>query len=191
MANPSGSYSSASGNAEFKSCHHIPRAAPVNGTLALPQEGDKPFIYHSDTSGELKKTQIESIKSAQQSILVMTFTLSDTEIIRALNERAEAGVDVTVIIDRNHMQTIQTLGSNKIKLLTRPSGEGHYHHKVLVLDQALTWLGSANFSPDALTKQANMMTLVHNKELATYLHREVDVMQGVRKERAISRQSSM
>lgn len=152
-----------------------------NDTLPLPKAGDKPAVYHSDPSGKLKKTQLESIHSAKKSVLIMTFTLSDMEVINALNKKAEEGLAVTVIMNKDHMGTIKAFGHPKIKLLTRTEGEGRYHHKILVIDQALTWLGSANFSSDALTTQANTMTIIHNEELGSYLYQEIDVMQGLKK----------
>ena len=135
------------------------------------------MVYHSDASGQLKNTQLESVRSAKKSILIMTFTLSDMEMIQAINQKAQEGVKVTVIMNKDHMGTIQANKHPNIELLTR-SGEGRYHHKVLVIDQSLTWLGSANFSPDALTTQTNTMTIVHNQELANYLHDEIDVIKG-------------
>jgi phosphatidylserine/phosphatidylglycerophosphate/cardiolipin synthase-like enzyme len=110
----------------------------------------------------------------------MTFSLSDQDVIGALNAQAEAGLNVTLIVDRNHLHTIQALKHPNIELLTRSSGEGHFHHKILVLDKTITWIGSANFTAESLGRQLNTMNIIHNKELSSYLYEEIDIVKGVK-----------
>lgn len=152
-------------------------------SLPLPKEGEPPLIYHSGKSGEFKQTYMQSIKNAKKSILIMSFTFSDEEVINLLAKKADQGVDVTLIVDRHLMGSVLEY-SDKFTLLTRLQEEGHFHHKVTVLDESMVWMGSANVSPDSLTKQNNTMIGFYSHEIALALHQEKEVFQGLRERSA-------
>jgi len=135
-------------------------------------------INHSQDRIELHEQIKSSIKGAQQSILIFTFTLSDQEIISLLNEKVDDGIDVVVIIDREHKQPILSLGDKKIRVFTRTSGEGRLHHKILVIDDEYVWIGSANFTESAFHTQENLMVGMFSPELAQLLRQESGVFQG-------------
>ena len=152
-------------------------------SLPLPKDGEPPLIYHSGKSGEFKQTYMQSIKNAKKSILIMSFTFSDEEVIKLLANKADQGVDVTLIVDRHLMGSVVKY-SDKFTLLTRLQEEGHFHHKVTVLDQSMVWIGSANMSPDSFTKQNNTMIGFYSREIALAFHQEKEVFQGLRQRSA-------
>jgi phosphatidylserine/phosphatidylglycerophosphate/cardiolipin synthase-like enzyme len=153
--------------------------------LSLNQVGKEAEIYHSDRSGELKRTFLKTLAEAKESIVCMTFSFSDQEILDLLLQKAEEGVKVTLVIDKNHMGLAAPYAST-FTLLTRKEGEGRIHHKITVLDEAAVWIGSANFSPDALTRQSNTMIYLESKEMAKALHEEMEVFLGTRQRTGIS-----
>lgn len=157
----------------------------VSDSLTPPQPGQNPVIYHSDKDKQLRELLLKSIKEAKKSVLIMTFTFSDTQIIELLNQRAAEGLNITIIIDKIHRATVdQHNVGGKLKVFTRPSGEGHLHHKIMVLDDETVWLGSANFSPLALTTQDNVMVGLHSTEIAKAIHEEAQVFMGLKKREA-------
>lgn len=117
----------------------------------------------------------ESILHAKESILIFTFSLSDPEIIGALNQKANEGLKVTVIVDKEHLGEIKTHKVPLVEVLTRLTGEGHLHHKLLVIDEKEVWIGSANFTKSAYHSQENLMVKFESKELGEYLTKEADV----------------
>ncbi len=173
--------------AKIQLFYPAPQAIPVKTAqikaiepFPLPKEGQEPVIYHSDTSKQFRKAYLKSIMEAKKSILIMSFTFSDEEIIHLLAKKAAQGVKVTLVVDRHLMDTIKPY-ANRFTLLTRATGEGHFHHKVMVLDEAIVWIGSANFSPDSLTLQNNTMIGLYNKTIARALLDEKDAIIGLKK----------
>ena len=156
-----------------------PKTAEIAG-LPLPEPGKDPVIYHSDANKKLRQAFLKSIADAKKSILIMTFTFSDEEIINLLVKKANEGVKVTIIIDKDQMNSVLK-HANVLTLITRRIGEGRIHQKVMVLDEAVVWIGSANFSPEALTLKNNTMIGVYSPEMAKALHEEKEAFMGLRK----------
>lgn len=139
-----------------------------------------PSIHFSTPSGELREAFLETIRQAKISIVCMTFTFSDPELIELLVQKAEVGVKVAVAIDKGHENFLWPY-RDKITLITKDASQGRLHHKIMVVDQEKIWIGSANFSPEALLKQNNTMIHLESKELALALHQELEALSGVRK----------
>ncbi len=141
---------------------------------------DAPQLCHTAESGRLRDIYVEAIGGAQESILIFTFSFSDIELIDLLNQRADEGLNVSVIINNDNKGTISKLNHGNIAILTRKYREGRVHHKILVVDGDAVWLGSANFTASGLSNQENLMTGVRSYELAQVLHDEADVFRGIR-----------
>ena len=153
--------------------------APIRvNEWSLKQVCQEPTIHFSDSSGELRKKFIESIREAKKSIEIMTFTFSDSEIIQLLLQKVKEGVQVTIAIDKDHMGSLLP-HKDLIKLITRNAGDGRVHHKLMAIDGETVWIGSANFSPEALLKQNNTMVQTHSKELAQAIHEEIGAFSGI------------
>lgn len=136
-------------------------------------------IYHTQDRQTLKAAIQTSIKQAHESILIFTFTLSDSSTIQLLNQKAQEGVAVTVVIDKEHALSIQTHGHPNIQIVTRTTGEGRIHHKTLVIDKKHVWLGSANITDSAFSHQENLMVQLESPDLAKDLHHEKIVFEGI------------
>jgi phosphatidylserine/phosphatidylglycerophosphate/cardiolipin synthase-like enzyme len=132
-------------------------------------------FYHTQDREHLGSSIKESILRAEKSILIFTFSLSDSAIIESLNTKANEGLKVTVVIDRDHLGEIINNRSPHIEVVTRATGEGHLHHKILVVDEKEIWIGSANFTTSAYQTQENFMVRFMSRELALYLNHEADV----------------
>lgn len=135
-------------------------------------------LYHSQDRKQLGQSIKNSILQAHESILIFTFSLSDPEIIAALNQQVLAGLTVTVVIDKDHLTEIKSQGLASIEVLTRTSGEGHLHHKILVVDGREIWIGSANFTTSAYKTQENLMVRFFSDRLGEYLQKEANVFRG-------------
>lgn len=138
-----------------------------------------PAIHHSDTGSHLRKEFLQSIEKAKESIVCLTYSCSDKELIDLLLKKVEEGVDVAIVIEEKHMGSVKP-HADKFKIYTRTEGEGRIHHKATVIDGADVWMGSANLSPTALTKQSNTMLQFKSKELADALIEEAEVFAGLK-----------
>lgn len=141
-------------------------------------------IFHSQDRITLKNEMQKSISEAKRSILIFTFTLSDAATIKLLNNKVNEGVAVTVIIDKEHRLPLSQQGDAKIEVVTRHSGEGRIHHKALIVDEEVVWLGSANITESAFSTQENVMVRLVSRELAERLHKEKEVFQAKRQREA-------
>lgn len=135
-------------------------------------------LYHTQDKKHLGVAIKESILNAEKSILIFTFSLSDSEIIAALNQKANEGLKVTVIIDKDHLGEIMNHKGPSIEVVTRATGEGHLHHKMMVIDETEIWIGSANFTKSAYETQENLMVRFSSTDLAQYLNHEADVFRN-------------
>jgi phosphatidylserine/phosphatidylglycerophosphate/cardiolipin synthase-like enzyme len=132
-------------------------------------------LYHTQDKKSLGASVKKSILHAEKSILIFTFSLSDPEIIVLLNQKANEGLRVTVVIDRDHLNEILSHKVPSIEVVTRATGEGHLHHKIMVVDENEIWIGSANFTKSAYEKQENLMVSFTSTSIAQYLHHEAEV----------------
>ena len=138
-------------------------------------------LYHTSQPNILREKLETAITNAKDSILIMSYSLSDNKLIDLLNEKAEEGLDVTIIVNNKHMGPINIYGNQKLKVFTRLSGEGHMHHKIWVIDNKDVWIGSTNMSSSAFTSQENLMIKISSPELASFTRHEADVFQYGRK----------
>lgn len=143
--------------------------------LAYNIEGIKqsPLILsnHDLSDNSLQGSVYELLNNANHSILIISFTFSDPEIIQIVNQKAADGLDVQLIIDRDHL-TINGQLHPSIKIGTRAQGEGHLHHKLLVVDHEYIWLGSSNFTKNALTNAKNLAIAFYSPEIGAELYQE-------------------
>lgn len=133
----------------------------------------RPLILGNEDLGynSLQGSVYELLNSAQDSILIISFTFSDPEVIRIINQKASEGIDVQLIIDRDHLNFNGQLHPS-IKIGTRLQGEGHLHHKILVVDHEYIWLGSANLTQSALASVKNLAIAFFSLEIGTQLFQE-------------------
>lgn len=104
---------------------------------------------HDATDNVLNESIYELINQAQSSISLMCFALWDSELINILNQKANEGIDIQLIIDCDYMENLTPVLHPSIRI--RQVGEGYFHHKIIVVDSTYLWLGSTDFIPNNLT----------------------------------------
>lgn len=137
---------------------------------AVPSE-PRVLSNHDIHDNLLQRSVYELLQKAQTSILILSFTFSDTEIIKIINQKASEGIDIQLIIDRDHLGGLANLNPS-IKIGTRQHGEGHLHHKILVVDHQYIWLGSGNFTSNSLSTLQNLAIVFYSQEIGDRLHQE-------------------
>ncbi|MBA3816884.1 MAG: hypothetical protein H0X29_10285, partial [Parachlamydiaceae bacterium] len=138
---------------------------------------------HDVSHNALNESIYELMKQAQSSILLMSFTFSDPALISILNQKASEGINIHLVIDRDHIGNLTSVLHSSISISTRKNGEGHVHHKIIVVDRAYIWLGSANFTPNSLVGSKNLAIGYYSPEIGEELHQEATLIesQGQRK----------
>ncbi|MCH9611767.1 MAG: Cardiolipin synthase B [Chlamydiia bacterium] len=112
------------------------------------------------TSNECKLAYLQMIRNAQKSIVIANMCFNQPEIVQAVKEAAERGVQVTVITNTdNHTSPFSMLVMGAVNRHYVSALEGTnaqvfeyrqdstlYHKKVMVIDEVITTIGSFNLS---------------------------------------------
>ena len=140
-----------------------------------PSETHPTEFYSTETQDDLRATFIQAIDDAKSSIFLSIFSLTDQGIIKALKQKSEEEIDVTVIYDANASEGVHRKLGNKVKAFGR-KGRGLMHQKILVIDDVKSWIGSANFTPSSLRSYGNLVNGFYCPELALMLREKAEAM---------------
>lgn len=147
-----------------------------NSPLALP--GDAPSFYSPQTSDNLEDTLAASIRNAKSSVILITYTLRSAKIFQALNDAAQAGINVVVVYDTTASKgEVEKRLNPNVHSISRGIN-GIMHLKILIIDKMSTWLGSANMTRDSLKSHANLITNLHSPEFAEAVLRKANQVTG-------------
>ena len=142
-------------------------------TPELPSEQTPITFASTDTGQDLRHEILGAIGEAKESIQVIIYALGDRKVIGALNQKAEEGLDVSVLFDTKASERSQKWLSPKIKKYPRKS-KGLMHLKILTIDGKLTWIGTANFTPTSFRFHSNMMLGLYSEKLAQMVGRKME-----------------
>ena len=127
------------------------------------------YVNDPDNINSVFGSAYQLLEKAQHSILIANYIFDDTTITGILNRKAEEGVDVIVIYDRDRSKNYIRELHPDIKLFTRAQGDGHMHHKFLVIDHEYNWISSANFNGP---QESNLAIVCYDSSLAEILYQE-------------------
>jgi phosphatidylserine/phosphatidylglycerophosphate/cardiolipin synthase-like enzyme len=100
------------------------------------------------------------------------YGLSDPQILAALEKKAALGVDSTVIYDQRGSPGLGEKLSSAIQSYPI-KGTGLMHKKLLVVDDHLVFLGSANMTTQSLAMHDNLVLGLFAPQLARFIKNEV------------------
>lgn len=135
---------------------------------SLPASAAPPTFYANQTGADLTYTFTEAMNRAKKSIFLLVYTLTDENIIHALKEKSRQGVKVKVVSDAKASPYIDSKLGQKVDVLRR-FGPGIMHLKILVIDEEMTFIGSANMTKDSLQSHGNLVLGVPSLALAKYV----------------------
>lgn len=138
--------------------------------VRLPQGKGAVELYSNQANDDLRATMLAAIGAAEESILLAIYNLSDGKVIKALKNKAQEGIPVTVIVDGKAAPQASKLLGNQVKTIRR-SPVGLMHLKILVVDHKQVWIGSANMSYDSLRTHGNLIVAMENAPLAEEISR--------------------
>ncbi len=112
---------------------------------------------------------IDLLYEADDRIEFMMYSLTLDEIGEALLAQADAGVRVRGLLEGSQ---VENMGSEYARLrgsgldVRKDSEPAKVHHKVIVIDEAITILGSYNFSRNAEVYNDENVLIIHSPEIA-------------------------
>jgi cardiolipin synthase len=138
----------------------------------LPTAASPLLLYSNQTRHDLKQTLRSALKSAKEKIFLSMYALTDPEMLALLREKVSQGVAVTVFYDPTATFQLKTLlpgaDLHPVKL------SGLMHRKIVSIDGALLFLGSANMTTQSLTMHDNLLVGLYHPPLAQFLTQESD-----------------
>lgn len=120
--------------------------------VRYPTKSEPIVSYYEESGHDLKYLYCAFLQSAQKSILISSYGLSDPDIKRILKEKQACGIEVTYYNSKNEKKHRQKVS-------------GLYHRKILIIDDTYLFIGSANCTLPALCYQGNQIFGFNNKEL--------------------------
>jgi cardiolipin synthase A/B len=144
-------------------------------TAPLPTQEKQVLIYGNDAQDDLSAVGLAAIRSARKSIIMSIYALADKNIIQALNDQAQKGINLYLVCDaKASKQAFRSL-NKKIHLVKR-ADKGLMHHKLMVIDETTTWMSSANMTRSSLRTYGNLTIGVYDPKLALYVASKIRQM---------------
>ncbi len=142
--------------------------------VKLPASDSPVELYSNQTRDDLTRLFVQAVDHARESITVAIYALTDRQIIQALKKKSESGVSVYIVCDAKASPGI----SQQLPHATvvRRFSRGLMHQKILIVDRAQIWLGSANFTPSSLEIHGNLVVGLENPALAAALTSRIKSM---------------
>ncbi len=137
-------------------------------SYSLPRADQPAEILSNQLQADLRGTFANAIKSAKSSVLLLVYSLSDPVITKALKEKSEEGVPVYIVCDGDASRFAKgKLGP--IVNLHLHNSQGLMHQKILVIDQKMVWIGSANMTSDSLRVYGNLVEAFEHPQAAEWI----------------------
>ncbi len=128
----------------------------------LPSQSQPLLFYSNQLHDDLKIAVIRALKGATSSIALQIYDLTDPSILKLLEKKKREGLNVTILHDK-HGHLPKELEGNPVKC------RGLMHRKILIIDEALILLGTANFTTQSLKMHDNLVLGRWHPELAQFL----------------------
>ncbi len=136
--------------------------------VELPSQ-DCPVVFYSNQKrNDLKLLLCEALRKARSSILIHIYSLNDPDIMALLKQKRIEGVDITIFHDKSASAELEAEFEGKLSVFPIRS-TGLMHRKILVLDRATVYIGSANFTPQSLRMHDNLVIGIKHPPLAEYI----------------------
>jgi cardiolipin synthase A/B len=109
---------------------------------------------------------LAEISRAKSSLFVAMFTLTHPELLQAIVEAKDRGVNVTIALDHYtargaSKKAVEFLRAHQVPLLFS-QGQQLLHHKWAYIDRSSIVLGSTNWTKAAFTKNQDCLLFLHN-----------------------------
>jgi phosphatidylserine/phosphatidylglycerophosphate/cardiolipin synthase-like enzyme len=136
----------------------------------LTIDGTPVEIYFSPDDGAAKRI-VELVNAAQENIYFMAFSFTSNDIGAAVIERAQAGLDVSGVMDDGQIASNQGTEYDPFMqagLDVRKDGntDGLMHHKVIIIDRKIVITGSYNFTASAEDSNDENVVIIFSPDVA-------------------------
>jgi phosphatidylserine/phosphatidylglycerophosphate/cardiolipin synthase-like enzyme len=133
----------------------------------LPKASEAPRLYSNQCQQDIRNTLLSALRQTSRSIHLVMFGLSDRAILSALRDKIEEHVPTRIFYDTGGSAKIyKHLSGSELHPIKNP---GLMHQKIVVLDQELVFIGSANMTSASLKMHDNLVVGFVNRNIAKFL----------------------
>ncbi len=131
-------------------------------------------LYSNQTQDDLVHIFQQAIEGAKESITLIIYALTDPQIIQSLQSKSESGVQVYIVCDARASPGISYRLPRAV--IIKRLGQGLTHQKIVIIDNRLIFLGSANLTTSSLNLHSNLILSIDNPNLAQALTKRAKSM---------------
>lgn len=142
----------------------------------LPKPSEPPCFYSNQAQQDLRQVLLEAIRKTRSSISLVMFGLSDGAVLSLLSEKIKAGITTQIYYDPNGSVDVEGMLGEEGVHPVRSSGL--MHHKIVVLDDATVFIGSANMTTHSLRMHDNLVLGLVNRKVARFLKEHIPSSSG-------------
>lgn len=135
--------------------------------FAFSAQAASPEVHFSPNGGS-QDAIVKEIDSAQKSLYVATYQLTNKHISAAILDAFSRGVKVSLLVDRSQRNVLKgdqyCCAANVAKVIPTYVDTKHaiFHNKVIVVDEKTVITGSFNFSNAAEKSNAENMLIIRD-----------------------------
>ncbi len=132
----------------------------------IPEADAPPLLYSNQCRQDLRFTLIHALNQAKKSIHLVMFGLTEPTILQMLQKKAK-----NLPVDIYYDPTASKQLSSSLPLMNpHPvKSKGLMHQKILVIDDSISFIGSANMTRNSLQMHDNLMIGFHSPLIAKFL----------------------
>jgi cardiolipin synthase len=145
----------------------MPKTGPppnISCPIQFAQQGQEGDLWLLPDKDRALRCLLDTIHNAQESIKVAMFTWTHPALTQAIIDAHQRGVDVTCVIDGNQGSATGADVFAKLCKAGIPTylsnGKGLLHYKMLVVDDSILVIGSANWTRSAFTRNDDCFVIL-------------------------------
>lgn len=146
---------------------NLPQDKPVK----LPGSEAPVTLYSNQTQDDLTQLYQQMIQSAQRTITLAIYGLTDDVIIQALRKKCLEGLPVHIVCDGRGSKIITKRLPGPV--IVKRYEKGLMHQKILIVDNRFILLGSANLTHSSLNLHGNLVIGMDHPSLAQVLSERI------------------
>ncbi len=146
----------------------------TDNTDQTPQHSTTAQVYFSQTSGAYYKGGadniiIDSIDQAKTSIYLAMYSFTNKNIKQAIIDAKARGVEVKIITDKEYKnkEVFKELRDTGITVADDDTDDKTMHDKILVIDDTVVYVGSANYTVYAFYRNHENILKLTDKNIAS------------------------
>ncbi|MGB7977950.1 MAG: phospholipase D-like domain-containing protein [Chlamydiales bacterium] len=133
----------------------------------LPEPFAPPKLYSNQCQQDIRSTLLSAIRNSKKSIRLVMFGLSDPPILSLLAQKIHEQIPATIYYDAGGSPNIHRyLKGGDLHPI---KAAGLMHQKILILDQEMVFIGSANMTSSSLRMHDNLIVGLVSRPLAKFL----------------------